>query len=83
MEFGEQTLLQKVYKYNPNWFIGRISNQFEDESFSLSELEEAATIVDDLIIKIEDSPEREVLYKLGAIVSMALRKQQPLHGVSD
>jgi hypothetical protein len=74
------TRLQKKY---PNWFLSRISNVFDDQCFGAEELAQAAVILDELILKTRDNEDCQILFKLSAAVSMALRRGFPLFGVAD
>lgn len=83
IEYDEHPSVLRILKYYPNWFFERLSNIYEDQCFGADELVQAAEIIDDLILKVETEPERQVLFKLSAAVSMAIRMGYPLFGVAD
>ena len=83
IDYDEHPSVLRILKHHPNWFFERLSNIYEDQRFGIDELSQAAEIIDDLILKVETEPERLVLYKLSAAVSMAIRMGHPLFGVAD
>jgi len=83
IEYAESAIISRLHKKHPNWFMDRMTNVFSDQRFGADELHEAATIVDDLILNTRDSEARQILFKLSAAVSMALRKDCPLFGVAE
>ena len=83
IDYDEHPSVLRILKHHPNWFFERLSNIYENERFGADELIQAAKIIDDLILKIETKPERRVLFKLSAAVSMAIRMGYPLFGVAD
>jgi hypothetical protein len=73
----------RLDKEHPNWFLNRMSNIFDDQHFESEELTQAAAILDELILKTRGGKDSQVLHKLSAAVSMALRRGHPLLGVAD
>lgn len=73
----------RLAKHHPNWFLERISDVFEDQRFGTEELEQAAGLIDDLILEVTTKPELQLLYKLSAAISMALRMNETLFGIAD
>jgi len=83
IEHDDYISITRLEKHHPNWFLSRMSNVFDDQRFDAAELAEAAVILDDLILKTRESDDSQVLHKLSAAVSMAIRKGYPLFGVAD
>lgn len=83
IEHEDCTAISRLEKNYPNWFLNRMSNVFADQKFGEYELTQAAEILDDLILATRENEDCEVLLKLSAAVSMALRKGFPLFGVAD
>ena len=83
LEHDDYISICRLQKNHPNWFLARISDVFEDQRFDLRELNQAAEILDDLIIKSRKTEDYGVLLKLSAAVSMAIRMGFPLFGVAD
>ncbi len=83
IEFEEIAPLKRISERHRSWLFDRLLNYFEDQSFTPSELREAVSILDNTILAEQGEAERRILYKVSAIFSMALRKNLPVHGVSD
>ena len=83
IDYDEHVFLLRLAKHHPNWFLTRLSNIYENQCFGLEELSEAATIVDDLILAVDNEDDRKLLFKLNAAISMAIRTGFPLFGVPD
>ena len=83
IEFDELTPLNRISKSHRCWLFDRLLNFFEDQSFTIAEMCEAVDILDSTILAEQGVEERRILYKVSAIFSMALRKNLPVHGVSD
>lgn len=83
IDFSEYPLLCGLAKESDSQFLYRISNLFQDQAFSLSELEEARGELFSLLPQDFEREKKGFLYRMVAVVCFALYKQQPLFGVSD
>jgi len=83
IEFEELTPLNRIAKHHRCWVFDRLLDFYQDQSFSIPELREAVDILDRTILAEVGKEERQLLYKLAAIFSMALRRNLPVHGVAD
>lgn len=83
IEFEEYPYICALLKRTDNFFLTRISNLFNDQSFSLEELEAAQASLSDLLVEKLTDNERNLLHKLIAVICYALCKRQQLHGVAD
>ena len=83
IDYGECLEICALLNYRDSFFLSRISDLFQDQSFSVEELIQAQSHLLTLL-PIELSPkERILLHKLIAVVTYALSVQQPLHGIAD
>ncbi|APF86038.1 MULTISPECIES: hypothetical protein [Ralstonia solanacearum species complex] len=83
IEYDELPMVSSLVKRQDSFFLTRISNLFEDESFSVDELREAQSHLFELMLTDLKPQERQLLHKLIAVVAYALSLQLPLHGVAD
>ncbi|WP_444909070.1 hypothetical protein [Microbulbifer sp. TRSA005] len=83
IEFDEYPHICSLLKRSDNFFLARISNLFEDQSFSVEELNQAQESLGELLVVDLPDSERDILYKLLAVIGYALNKGQMLHGVAD
>jgi len=84
LDFHELPAFSRLILRVDSFFLHRISNIFEDQSFSLAEIEQAlAHLMPLLPLRQLDQDERGLLHKLIAVLSYAKWKQQPLYGVAD
>jgi len=84
IEFNELPAISRLLLRVDSFFLHRISNLFEDQSFSPEEVDQALTHLLPLLPLAQLHPdERSMLHKLVAALSYARWKQQPLHGVAD
>ena len=84
IEFNELPALSRLILRVDSFFLHRISNLFEDQSFSLDEIDQAlAHLLPLLSLRQLHADERNMLHKLVAVLSYAKWKQHPLFGVAD
>jgi hypothetical protein len=83
IEFSEYETICSLAKRIDSFFINRISNLFDDQSFAVDELENAISQLYPLLQSDLKDKELILLHKLIAIVSYAIYSNQPLHGVAD
>jgi hypothetical protein len=83
IEFNELAALSRLLKHGDSFFLERISNLFEDQSFSLGEVEQALAHLLPLLCVSLHPDERALLHKLIAVLSFASWKQEGLHGIAD
>lgn len=67
-------------KYN---FFLRLLDPYKDEKFGLQDLVQAQGQLNELMLSELDYDERNVVYKLAAIVAFAIAKDENLYGVAD
>ncbi len=83
IDLNEYPELCRLASRKDCFFLNRISNLFQDQSFSLLELINAqAQLLDLLPIELTEK-ERVLLHKLISVIAYALHVQQELHGVAD
>lgn len=83
IDFSEYPMVCGLAQESGSQFLDCISNLFQDQAFSLSDLEDARSELFALLPKDFEHGKRAVLYKMTAVVCFALYKQQPLFGVAD
>ncbi len=83
IEFDEFSIICSLAKKSDNFFLHRISNLFEDQTFQESELEQAKESLLRLLPGSLPENQRILLHKLIAVVSYALHAGEPLHGIAD
>ncbi|MBL8509478.1 hypothetical protein [Chitinimonas sp. JJ19] len=84
IEFNELPAISRLLSRVDSFFLHRISNLFEDQSFSPEEVDQALTHLLPLLALGQLHPdERSMLHKLIAALSYARWKQQPLNGIAD
>ncbi|MDP1978568.1 hypothetical protein [Undibacterium sp.] len=83
IEFNELPSISKLLKRNDIFFLHHISNVFEDQTFSLEEIEQALIDLLPLMASRLLSDEREMLQKLISILSYAKWKQFVLYCAAD
>jgi hypothetical protein len=83
IEFEELATLGKLQKRAESFFLQRISNLFDDQTFSIEEINQAQKQLLELLKMELSSEENNLLYKLLAIMSFAKNRNLPLHGVAD
>lgn len=84
IEFNELPSISRLILRVDSFFLHRISNIFEDQSFSLDEIDQAlGQLLPLLPMKQLHPDERGMLNKLVATLSYAKWKQHSLFGVAD
>ena len=83
IDYSECVEICALLKYKDSFFLSRISDLFQDQSFSVEELIQAQSYLLALLPIELSLKERALLHKLIAVVTYALNVQQPLHGVAD
>jgi hypothetical protein len=83
IEMNEYPELCALEKRKNSFFLNRIMNLFQDQSFSVNELTQAQVHLLELLPMALTHKEQLLLHKLIAIVAYALHAQQELHGVAD
>lgn len=84
IEFNELPAISRLILRVDSFFLHRISNIFEDQSFSLDEIDQALAHLLPLLPVMQLLPdERGMLNKLVATLSYAKWKKHSLHGVAD
>ena len=80
LDYGVIQRLSDRTKFN---FLNRLLDPYKDEVFGAQDLHQALTQLHELIVSQLDSDERELVYKLLAIVGFAIAKSEKLYGVGD
>ena len=83
VDYDECLEIGALLNYKDSFFLNRISDLFQDQSFSVEELIQAQSHLLALLPIELSLRERILLHKLIAIVTYALSVQRSLHGVSD
>lgn len=83
IDFDEYLSLCSLAKKHEINFLHRLSNLFDDQSFSTTELKQAIQSLLLLLPTKLSVQERNLAHKLISVVSYALNENEPLHGVAD
>lgn len=83
IEFAELPAISRLLERSDSSFLQRISNLFEDQAFSVAEVEQALPQFLPLLILDLHPDERAFLQKLISVLSYARWKQQGLYGIAD
>ena len=83
IEFHELSAISALTKRIDSFFLNRVCNLFEDQDFSLEEIEQAREHLHPLLIEQLKPEEKAMLHKLLAVLSYASAKKQPLFGIAD
>ena len=83
IDFDELATLGKLQKRIENSFLRRMSNLFEDQSFSVEDLVQAQGQLLELLKMELSNEEKNLLHKLLSVISFAKNRSLPLHGVAD
>ncbi|MFZ6777751.1 hypothetical protein ACO0LD_13045 [Undibacterium sp. Ji83W] len=83
IEFDELPAISRLLKRTDASFLHRVSNLFEDQAFSLDEIEQALTCLLPLLISDLKTDERALLQKLISILTYAKWKQSCIYCVAD
>lgn len=83
IELDELPAISRLLKRQDSFFVHRISTFFEDQAFSLEEIDQAqAQLLPLMLLKLGDD-ERAMLHKLIAVLTFAQSKQLGLYGIAD
>jgi len=83
IEFSEVPAISRLLNRVDSFFLHRISNFFEDQAFSLDEVDQALSHLLPLMTLNLHADERTMLQKLVAVLAYAKWKQLGLYGVAD
>jgi hypothetical protein len=83
IDFRELPTLARLRKRVDSFFLNRISNIHDDQSFSVSKVNQALDHLLPLLTEEYPSDEKDLLHKLISVLAYARQKGQSLHGVSD
>lgn len=83
IEFDELPQISRLLLRVDSFFLHRISNVFEDQSFSVQEVTQALQHLLPLLSQPMPEAERAMLHKLIAALAFAQDRQQTLFGVAD
>ncbi|MET1078384.1 MAG: hypothetical protein ABWY06_10245 [Pseudomonas sp.] len=83
IDFDQLPVLSRLRQRGDCAFLERISNPFEDQRFSRTEVEQALEQLRPLRRASLTEEERCLLDRLIAVLSFASHTQQELHGLAD
>lgn len=83
IEFAELPAISRLLERVDSSFVQRISNLFEDQAFSVAEIEQALPQLLPLLTLDLRPDEEAFLHKLISILSYAKWKQLGLYGIAD
>ncbi|MBK1791636.1 hypothetical protein [Persicirhabdus sediminis] len=83
IDFDDMPAVSRIAKNHKNWFFEGLQDIFDDRTYCISELQEAAQFIDQAILSETHKDDLSMLYKFSAMVSMAIRMHYPLHGLAD
>ena len=83
IDYGEFPEISALLNRKDSFFLNRISDLFQDQSFSVEELIQAQSHLLALLPIELGIKERILLHELIAVVTYALSVQRSLSGVSD
>lgn len=83
IEFDELPIICALLKKQDHFFLNRMTNLFEDQSFSVEELQQAKTHLLALLPLSLECSQKALLHKFISVVCYAVDKDQPLFGVAD
>lgn len=81
--FEEHPAISRLAARTQSSFFAWLANFCVDHTFNLDDLAKAQEELFALLPQPFEQAERDFVYKMTAIVSYALSRQQPLHGVAD
>lgn len=81
--FEEHPAISRLAAHTQSDFFAWLANFCVDHTFDLNDLAKAQEELFALLPQSLEPAERDFVYKITAIVSYALSRQQPLHGVAD
>ncbi len=83
IDMNEYPELCSLLKRKDSFFLARLTDLFQDQSFSIQELTQAQLHLLGLLPIELTRKERILLHKLIAVIAYALQVQEPLYGVAD
>ena len=83
IEFNELPAIAALAQKIDSFFLNRVSNLFEDQAFTVEEVEQAREHLHPLLMEQLKPEEKAMLHKLLAALSYASAKKQPLFGIAD
>ncbi|MEO2218654.1 hypothetical protein ABGV49_16460 [Chromobacterium vaccinii] len=83
IEFAELPAISRLIERVDSSLLQRISNLFEDQAFSMAEIEQALPQLLPLLTLGLHPDERAFLQKLISVLTYAKWKQQSLYGIAD
>jgi hypothetical protein len=83
IEFGELPAILRLLERVDSSFVRRISNLFEDQAFSVAEIEQVLPQLLPLLTLNLRPDEEALLHKLISVLSCAKWKQLGLYGIAD
>lgn len=83
IEFAELPAFSRLLERVDSSFVLRISNLFEDQAFSVAEIEQALPQLLPLLTMDLRPDEETLLHKLISVLSYAKWKQLGLYGIAD
>lgn len=82
-DFHELPAATRLLKRVDSFFLHRVSNLFDDQVFSLKEVDQALDHLLPLLKEKLHADEQALLHKLISVLAYAKAKQQSLFGVAD
>ena len=83
IDLSESPHICSLLKKTDNFLLARMCDLFDDHSFSVEEMKQAQLSLGELLLIELTKEEKTFLYKLLAIIGLAISKEQPLHGIAD
>ena len=83
LEFNEYPAICALAEKKDSFFLNRMTNFFEDQTFSVDELRQAQTHLFELLTAKLKPEEQQLLYKLIAFVAYVIANGRSLDAVAD
>lgn len=83
IDFDDLPAISRLLQRVDSFFLHRVSNIFEDQAFSVEEIEQALNHLLPLLTQQCKQDEQAMLHKLISVLTYAKSKQQSLYGVAD
>lgn len=83
VDFHELPAFSRLVKRGDLEFVERMSNLFEDQTFTPEAIEHALDTLLPLMCATLQPDERHLLHKLIAMLSFASRRRRGLYGIAD
>lgn len=83
IQLDELTTISRLLKRQDTAFLHKISTFFDDQHFTLPEIQQAQKQLLPLLTVDLSAAELAMLHKLLAVLSYATDKQQPLFGIAN